>query len=49
LRAAGLRVDVYKCTKSIGAETDGMRASGLQRIDRFETARTKGHRLYARL
>ena len=26
-----------------------MRASGLQRIDRFETARTKGHRLYARL
>jgi len=26
-----------------------MRASGLQRIDRFETARTKGNRLYARL
>jgi len=26
-----------------------MRASDLQRIDRFETARTKGNRLYARL
>jgi DNA-binding GntR family transcriptional regulator len=26
-----------------------MRGSGVQRIDRFETARTKGNRLYARL
>jgi DNA-binding GntR family transcriptional regulator len=28
---------------------DGMRASEVHRIDRFETARTKGNRLYARL
>lgn len=47
--AARLRRNVYKCTKPAGTGTGDMRASELERIDRYETARTKGNRLYARL